>query len=102
MTRVIEMDARNWRSDRDFYEALAASLGSFEGHGRNADAFLETMIYLPELNRQQPPYEVRISNATEDMRAFLGEFASWVAEARHNFAADPDGGEDVPVSVVIE
>lgn len=97
----VELDGRGWKSEADFYDALAAALGSFDGHGRNADAFEETMIYFLELNIIQPPYEVVIRNARGELRPFLRKFATWIAEARQNRRDDPTWGDDVEVSVTV-
>jgi len=97
--RKIELDGSGWRSELNFYEALASALGSVEWHGRNADAFEETMIYYLELNQVQPPYELVVRNAQERMRSFLVEFAGWIAEARED--RKTDWGSDVDVVVTI-
>ena len=99
--RIIDMNGRDWRSKEDFYEALADALGGFEGHGRNAEAFLETMIFYPDLNSVQPPYEVTVREADEAMQPFLTEFASWVEAARTDRKSDPDWGDDVDVTVIV-
>lgn len=99
--KKLELDGGGWDSKIDFYEALAAALGSFAEHGRNPDAFLETMIYLPELNKVQPPYEVVIRYAPDDLRPYLTQFASWIAEARQDRRSDPDWGDDVEVIVSV-
>lgn len=80
--RRVELDGSGWQSQRDFYDALATALGSVEWHGRNADAFLESMIYYLDLNSVQPPYEVVVKNAPEGLRPFLRDFSSWVMGAR--------------------
>ena len=100
MTKL-ELNGSGWRSKVDFFEALAAALGSFAGHGRNAGAFEETMIYLLELNQVQPPYEVVIQDAPDDLRPYLAQFASWIAEARQDRRNDPDWGDDVEVIVSV-
>ena len=99
--QTLELDGSNWESQRDFYESLAEVLGSIEWHGRNADAFLETMVYYLDLNTVQPPYEVAIKNAPAGLRSFLGDFARWVKEARADRFADPNWGDDVEVTVTI-
>jgi len=99
--RAIEMNASGWQSKEDFYDALAVALGSFEGHGRNADAFEETMIYYLDLNAVQPPYEVVIRDANEQLKPFLTEFASWIQEAREQRRSDPKWGDDVDVKVIV-
>lgn len=99
--RRLELNGSDWQARSDFYEALAAVLGSVEWHGRNADAFLETMIYLPELNAVQPPYEVVITDASAAIEPFLRDFSSWVEEARADRMADPQWGSDIDVSIVV-
>jgi hypothetical protein len=100
--RIIKLDGRAWQTKADFYDALAEALGSVEWHGRNADAFMETMVYYLELNRVQPPYEVRASHPTSELKFFLQEFASWLAEARRDRVEDSDWGDDIEVSMVVE
>lgn len=99
---TLKLDGSHWKSRGDFYDALAATLGSFAGHGRNADAFLETMVYHLDLNTIQPPYVVAVENAPKALLPFLHDFASWVAEARQGRIDDPDWGEDIEVAVRVE
>ena len=99
--RTIKMDASKWRSKEDFYEALAVALGSFDGHGRNADAFQETMIYYLHLNGVQPPYEIIVRDSDEILRPFLQEFSTWIQEARADPRCDPEWGDDIDVKVVV-
>ena len=99
--RTLKLDGKGWKRKEDFYDALAAALGSFDGHGRNADAFEETMIYYLELNRVRPPYEVVIRKAPKELLPFLRRFASWIAEARRDRRDDPDWGDDVEVVVTV-
>jgi hypothetical protein len=98
---TLELNGRDWQSQADFYDALAIALGSIEWHGRNAAAFEESMIYYLYLNTVQPPYEVIIRGASEAMRPFLMDFASWVEEARTARKDDPDWGDDVDVRVIV-
>jgi RNAse (barnase) inhibitor barstar len=99
--QMIDLNGANWRTNQDFYDALAEALGSVEWHGRNADAFLETMVFCVYLNRVQPPYRVLISDASDDMRQFLNDFASWVQEARDERKSNPEWGDDVDVAVLV-
>ena len=99
--QTLELDGRRWKAEKDFYDALVAALGSFDGHGRNADAFEETMIYYLNLNTVQPPYEVVIRNASKDLKPFLRKFAGWIAEARQDRKNDPDWGDDVEVAITV-
>ncbi|UOR14396.1 barstar family protein [Qipengyuania aquimaris] len=99
--REIPLDASGWRSRADLFEALADALGSVEWHGRNADAFLETMIYHIDLNAVQPPYEIMVRNAPSELKEYVIEFASWVREAREDRKGDPEWGDDIEVSMVV-
>ena len=99
--QVIDLDGGGWLSELDFYNALARALGSVEWHGRNANAFEETMIYYLELNETQPPYEIVIRNANEPLLPFLREFASRIGRARGDRKDDPNWGDDVDVRVSI-
>lgn len=96
--QTIDLDGSGWRSERDFYDALAKALGSVGWHGRNANACEETMIYYLELNQVQPPYQVVIQNPYEPLRPFLNNFAKWIAEARQDRSREAGWG-DVEVSV---
>jgi hypothetical protein len=95
------MNGSGWRSEKDFYDALANALGSVEWHGRNAAAFQETMIYYLDLNTVQPPYEVIVRDADDTLRPFLEDFASWIEQARKSRRDDPEWGDDVDVKVLI-
>lgn len=97
--RRIDLNGEGWKSDRDFYDTLATALGSPHWHGRNGDAFLETMVYMIDANTIQPPYEIVIGNAPEPLRPFLSDFASWLVQARQDRRNDPGWGDDVDVSV---
>ena len=99
---TLKLDGSGWTSKNDFYDALAVALGSVDWHGRNADAFLETMVYYLDQNTVQPPYVVTVENAPESLHHFLQDFAFWVAEARQDRIEDPDWGDDVEVAVRIE
>ena len=100
--RELSLDASDWKSAADFYEALAQALGSVDWHGRNPDAFLETMICYAKLKSVQPPYKLTIRNAHADLREYLVNFASWVREARKDRKENPEWGDDVDVSMVVE
>ena len=97
--QTVELNGKDWKVENDFYEALAAALGSFEGHGRNPDAFEETMIYFLYLNSVQPPYELVIRHASQEMLPFLHKFAGWIARARQDRRDDPEWGDEIEVLV---
>ena len=41
--RVIELNATNWNTTDDFYNALLAAVGAPEYHGRNLKALIDSM-----------------------------------------------------------
>lgn len=98
---TISLSGEKWRTKQDFYDALAVALGCVDWHGRNADAFLDTMVYHTNLNRVQPPYRVVIRDVSHDMRPFLIDFAAWVQDARENRKVEREWGDDVDVSVSV-
>jgi hypothetical protein len=100
--QTIKLNGQSWRTEQDFYEALAFALGSVKWHGRNADAFLETMVYYLELNRVQPPYQVVVREVPNELKRFLTDFASWVREAREERKQDPEWGDDIEVEVLVD
>ena len=99
--RTLEIDGSQWRSQRDFYDALTGLLGSVERHCCSSEAVVETMIYYPDLNTQQPPYDIVITNASAGLRPFLFDFARGVAEARQDRRVNPAWGDDVGVVVTV-
>jgi hypothetical protein len=60
---VIEIDASQWRTGVDFYDALIPALRGPGRHGRNQNALIDTMVY-GVLNRTEPPYTVHIVGTT--------------------------------------
>jgi hypothetical protein len=99
--RTLEINGSQWRSQKDFYDALTDLLGGVERNCRSSGVFLDTMIYYPGLNLEQPPYEVLITNSPAALRPFLSEFACDVAEARQDRRADPELGDDVAVVITV-
>src|SRR6266700_2225366 len=59
--RLIQLDAKGWKSQLDFIPSLTRALGSCEGHGMSPDAFVDSMIW-GGMNRVEPRYTVQISN----------------------------------------
>jgi hypothetical protein len=82
--RVIELDARGWRTVLDYYGALKEALGSCEGHGDSPDAWVDSMIY-GGMNEIEAPYVVRIrgtANCNDRLRAEIEELANVIRDAR--------------------
>ncbi len=59
--RLIELDAARWITLLDFYDDLAAALGSPSAHGRSVNAFSDSMIW-GGMNSVEPPYSIRVNN----------------------------------------
>ena len=57
--RFIELDASEWRTVLDFYNALLAALGAPNWYGRSLNALVDSMIF-GGINAIDPPYTVRI------------------------------------------
>ena len=58
--RTIELDARNWRTVHDFYDALFAEIGAPAWHGHSINALIDSMIW-GGINSLKPPYTVLVS-----------------------------------------
>ena len=81
--RLIELNANSWRTWRDFYDALLAALGAPEGHGRNLNALIDSMVW-GGMNAIEAPYIIRISGAerlSKDMIAEIDEVKRAIAAA---------------------
>jgi RNAse (barnase) inhibitor barstar len=81
--RVIELNANNWRTWQDLYNALLAALGAPEGHGRNLNALIDSMVW-GGMNAVEAPYTIRISGTeklSKDMLAEIDEVKQALAGA---------------------
>jgi RNAse (barnase) inhibitor barstar len=58
--RIIELDASNWTTVLDFYDALLPALGAPEWHGKNVNALVDSIVW-GGINAVEPPYTIRIS-----------------------------------------
>jgi RNAse (barnase) inhibitor barstar len=97
--RVIDLDAREWKSLLDFYRAVRAAIGAPDWHGWSIDAFIDSMIVHDEINAVAAPYTIRIQGvATIDsqLRVGIDDFADAI-----NKAGAPDRGSDLEVTVAI-
>ena len=68
--RIIDLDATNWKSWRDFYRELLGALGAPEGHGKSVNALIDSMVW-GGMNKVEPPYTIRIfgiAKLPEDVR----------------------------------
>src|SRR3977135_1128020 len=58
--KIVELDAKNWTTILDFYDAILHALGAPEDHGRNLNALLDSMIWTDKINELKTPYCIRI------------------------------------------
>jgi hypothetical protein len=70
--RIIELDATNWATVLDFYDAIIAAIGGPEGHGHNVNALVDSMIW-GGMNAIDPPYIVRIYGVARSSKAIRDE-----------------------------
>jgi len=97
--QFLDIDASEWRSVDDFYEALLRVIGAPEGHGAGPDAFVDSMVW-GGMNAVEPPYTVRISGA-EKLPASIESAISDVINAlrRGRSWRRDNRGSDVDVNV---
>ena len=98
--RLIELDAKGWKSQLDFLQSLTRALGSCEGHGMSPDAFVDSMIW-GGMNSVEPPYTVQISNlnaALKEVADYVSLVISAIREGRHDRFRRH--GEDIEVCIL--
>jgi len=61
--RKIDLDATNWVTVDDFYNALLSALGAPDWHGHNINALVDSMIW-GEINELDPPYSICVHGVT--------------------------------------
>lgn len=59
--KIIELDASDWSTIVDMYQALIDAVGGPKNAATNADGLFEYLFY-PGMAAVQPPYTIRISN----------------------------------------
>jgi RNAse (barnase) inhibitor barstar len=97
---VIELDASDWKTTSDFYDALLSALGAPDWHGRSGVALVDTMLH-DDVNKVAPPYRVDVRNSgnlTPTVKAHIVEVIDLfhrVGERRR------ERGADVDVSIVL-
>jgi hypothetical protein len=95
--RNIELDAKNWTSVVDFYNALLLSIGAPEWHGRTINALVDSMIW-GEINRIEPPYTIQIHGVEQlpgDVRDHVELAKNALLEARAEFRVMRDRDVEV-------
>lgn len=93
--REIVLDARNWKSQDDFYDSFFRAVGAPGWHGRNLNA-LRDSISVGRINAIEVPYELRLKNFSSlgaEVRKVVGAFIQLINELH-------DAG--LPVDIKIE
>jgi RNAse (barnase) inhibitor barstar len=84
--RELILNARDWRSPDDFYDAFFAAVGAPPWHGRNFNA-LRDSICAGRINAIEPPYRVRIKNYSligASAREVASDFVELLNELRRD------------------
>ncbi len=91
--KVIELDASGWLTPLDFYDALLASLGAPEWHGRTINALIDSII-VGDINSVEAPYRVVVTGLNKaDEDAFDELIQAFDALARRNNQAHITGND---------
>jgi RNAse (barnase) inhibitor barstar len=80
----LRLDATNWKTRDDFYDALFRILGSPPWHGRNFNA-LRDSITGGKINKIELPYTISISGIREappEVQALVRDFCDLIKEFR--------------------
>jgi hypothetical protein len=97
--RIIKLDATNWKTVIDFYDALLAAIGAPKWHGDSPDALIDSMIW-GGINAVEPPYTIRISGTKmlpKDVREHVALVKHALAKARLEYQSRKGG--DIEVSM---
>jgi RNAse (barnase) inhibitor barstar len=88
MKRII-LDATQWSSESEFHEAVVTALGAPDWHGRNLDAWWDSIVH--DFNDVHPPYLVVIDGLETcgpDLQGYIERFIELFAEARRKFSLE--------------
>lgn len=100
--RIIELDATNWKSIRDFYNALLPAIGAPKEHGTSSNALVDSMIW-GGINAIDPPYKILISGTAtlpKDIRDHIEVAKQALAEGRMDYHDRCGGDVDVSLEMV--
>lgn len=84
---IISLDAQNWKTASDFYDALLDRLGAPDWHGRNIAALVDSMI-VGDINQVEFPLRVDVTgvNRTNE-QARDAMLSAFVALTRYGAVA---------------
>ena len=99
---IINLNASNWKTVMDFYDAVLAAVGAPKWHGVSPDALIDSMVF-GGINSVTPPYTIRISgtaNLPTNVREELQVAKEALEEGRKDFRSLK--GRDVQVGIEID
>ena len=84
---TIELDATHWKDVEDFYDAFLHAVGAPNGHGRNPNAVIDSVIW-GGMNSLNPPLRIQIKgmkHAPEDVVEEIETIRRALAKASGDF-----------------
>ncbi len=96
--KILELDAKTWKTYSDYTDALCAALGSPEWHGTNVDAFIDSMVY-GSINKVDPPYTIRIINTKELPSGILDDIL-YLQKCLPRVGALSNNGADIIIEII--
>jgi Barstar (barnase inhibitor) len=109
---IVQLDAKNWKTVANFYEALLAALGMPEEYGCNINSLLEAMVWdygfaettawHDRIKAVHAPYQIQIYSAKglpKDIREEIEFLEQALPKAREEFQKKQ--GRDVDVSLKV-
>ncbi len=81
MTPIITINGTSWRTANDAIDGLLQALRPLDGHGRNINAFIDSMMYGGMLEIE-PPYEIVVQNVGgPDAALFIDDLSAALLKA---------------------
>ena len=98
--QVIELDASDWKTTEDFYDALLSALGAPDWHGRSGVALVDTMLH-DDVNKVVPPYRVEVRNSANLPSPAKAHIIDVIDLFQRVRARRRERGADVEVSIAL-
>jgi RNAse (barnase) inhibitor barstar len=98
--KLIDLDANDWKTTEDFYDALISALGAPDWHGRSAVALVDTMLH-DDVNKVVSPYRVEVRNSANLPSSVKFHIIDVINLFRDVRARRLERGADVEVSIVL-
>lgn len=82
--RKLVLDAKGWRKEDDFYDALFEAVGSPKWHGRNFNAIRDSIVG-GHINQVEIPYIIDIvglGDTPDNVKELVKNFCTLIRELR--------------------